>query len=306
MYKKLFSVILSSIIITLLIGNTAYAANSDYLDENKWHNNPNVKTFQINKSSIGNTLNGTFSMAKDNDNLVLYTYLSFDESTLTGNCDDDIRVVYEFSTANEMYAFSVDRYGICEDMGEAAEMFEVGQNFYYYDGTPQVISYAQFLGKCDVSANVYLFVNNTRYLIRKDIRLVLPVKTTTKKVTTTKPKTTKKKSTTKAKSSAKKSSRSGSYSRSGSKKYYNGAVGTTKAKASTTKNITTITDTTKAAITEEQRPVATEGKLSSNSKMLLYAGIAVGVVALILIFYSLGYASATGKRDKKEETDTED
>ena len=268
-----------TLILTLVFTITAFAANLDYLSYEKWDNNSRVKTVDVHKTALDNKLNGTFRYAVDNSELIVYTYLSFNESSLGG--DDDIRIVYEFEMHDETYTFALDKDGLCEDSGDIEETFEIGQNFYYDGDTPQCISYAQYLGDSSGGkVRVYLFVNNSRYLVYENIRIELP---TTTKPSTTKKSTKKSKSkTTKRKSSTK------------TKTVYKTA--TTK-KASTTKSSSTKSyKYGNVTVTDN----ANTGIISAENKYLIIFASVVGITALLFIVYNMGKS-----KGDKDNTDNE-
>jgi hypothetical protein len=271
MKRFAFFITLFAFFIALLTSGSVYAANLDYLSYEKWDNNRKVKSVDIYKTSRENHLNGKLKYVVDNDNLIVYSNISFDESTLSGE-DDDIRVIYEFVMHDETYSFALDSEGICEDSGDAEQTFEVGQNFFYNGETPQCLSYAQYLGDSSGGrVRIYLFVNNSRYLVFDSIRIEKP--TTTKKQTTTKKKVEKKK-TTKAKAKT--------------KIVYRKA--TTVKKASTTKKKSSTSRKYAGNVTVDN--TAQSGMLSGENRYLIIFAAVVGAVAAMYIAYSIGKAKS--------------
>ena len=209
MKAKFKSFILLLIAFSICTNIYAFGANDDYLKYENWYSNPKINTENIKKSSRGNSLTGNFSYYVDNETMTVYTCIVFDETTYS-NKNDDVRVQYSFAMSEDTYTFSVNSDGVIEGN---SSLFTVNQNFFTLDDTPQAISYAQYNGKSATGKiKVFLFVNNTRYLLNDSIPVEKP--STTKPVTTkaekttkaktTKVKTTKKKTTKKSKKTTKK------------------------------------------------------------------------------------------------------
>ncbi len=274
---------------------SVFAANTDYLNAEKWEDNPRVKTSDLERHAPLGDLYGRFSFVKDHEELAVYTYVAFSESTMAFDDSDDVRVIYEFHMSDDTYVFSLNSNGICEEFGEESNLFEYDINLYNDGSTCYLMSYGDYNGNALLGdVKVYLSVNNSRYLLQDKIHIQVPEKTTKKKTTTTK-RTNKKrtKKSRKATSSNKRSSHKAAKKQRSTKFY---ASITKHASKSTKKN------TTAKTTTESVTPAnsAADGFSVKNRTLLIFC-IGVGVIALLLVVYYVGYSNAQAVKNDKEE-----
>ena len=283
--KKFTLFIISFILIVILSTGTVFAANVDYLNADKWEDNSKVKSYELNKTTPENSLYGTFSYVKDNEGLCLYSKISFSETSLNFDDTDDIRISYKVTTESEEYTFSLTNNGMEEDMGEAYNVFDTNQNIYIDGDRAEAISYVQFNGDAEFCKyKVYLFVNNSRYLVADSIKVVKPV--------TTKPT---KQNTTKHKSKTTKHSR----------------VYTTKYKTSTTKYNTTTAKTTKfsgdySSANNDVDSADGFSYFSRNKRIVMIISIILFIIGLMIVVYNAAMQNAVKDAEEKEKNKDDD
>lgn len=303
---KLFAVLISLFIMFQSCGIFAYAMNNDYLSREKWFSNSNVQIESINVSSLGSTVNGELRYYAD-ENMCIYTYIALNGSTNYNS--DTVEISYKFKLLNEEYEFSVDKNGLSESHGGAEQQFNVSSNF-SYSNSGVFISAAEYLGKenvcfVDISVNA-----NKNFPIKNGVQLFRPE--TTKAQTSAKVKTTKSKSskTTRTSNSSKLSAKS-------TTKFvpkHNTTKNALTKYAPTGQNVESNTiiksseavteETTEELIVESfQKDGSKPIKMTKNSKLLLFIGIAVAVAGIILIVISSFSKDSEADDDNTEDED---
>ena len=179
--SRIISVVLT-VVILIAFELPAYALNKDYLEIDKWKNNPNVTYTDIHKTSKGNELNGIFGYYIDNYSMCIYTYFFFTESTVDSD-NHFVSVVYNVDSPGESYSFAIDKDGMTpESPAQEKELFSAASAF--YPDETCIITAAEYLGKAaSLDTTVSLYVNGSLY---KNIYAPLHIeKPTTAKPTTT-------------------------------------------------------------------------------------------------------------------------
>lgn len=308
MKAKFKSFILLLIAFSICTNIYAFGANDDYLKYENWYSNPKINTENIKKSSRGNSLTGNFSYYVDNETMTVYTCIVFDETTYS-NKNDDVRVQYSFAMSEDTYTFSVNSDGVIEGN---SSLFTVNQNFFTLDDTPQAISYAQYNGKSATGKiKVFLFVNNTRYLLNDSIPVEKP--STTKPVTTkaekttkaktTKVKTTKKKTTKKSKKTTKKKATKAAAKINNMTKTSASSETESKYSVSVSKISAEVPANSEASTSNNAETAQIKGNLSKSSLGLIIFASVLAIIALLIIFYNIGAANAKSKDDKNDDSE---
>lgn len=124
-FLKIFLSVFASAVI-LLVSNTAFAYNAEYLDPARWLNK-DVASHSINQKGMYGTLKGKCSYYVDNDDMCFYINLSIEEGNIETN--DDVKIGFIVNSGKESYEFNVDANGDITSFVDVSDKFVAYSNF---------------------------------------------------------------------------------------------------------------------------------------------------------------------------------
>ncbi len=322
-HKSLRGILIFSLSLTLLslsFGITAFAYNSDYLEDTSWVDSDDAVTKSVGYDGDNGIMSCAVSYLVDENNSAVYFQVLANNFGI--NKDSDVRLYFDVLADSQSYSFYVDKSGL-QSNNDYSKLFAAKSNF----SSSKDIGTGTYLVALDIKTkasvnkvHITLAIDSMKYDLLDGI--ALNALTTTKKPTTTKVKAiTSARTTTQrtsknvgevtveiAKSTTEKSKKSTSKSTGSTKFVGKNKYHTTVKSENDTKYSPTGT-TAQTAVSQEQDTTETvwhtydkDMSYSTKMKITIAVASALGVVGLLLTGFAIGKAS-NKKEQKKDEDD---
>ena len=316
------------IIFSLLFSINAFAYNSDYLDDTSWVDSESAITKIVGCEGHDKVMDCAISYLVDEENSTVYFQVLASNFGITK--DSNVRLYFDVFADNKLYSFYVDKSGL-HSTNDYSKLFKAKSHFI----SSADVGSGTYIAALDVKTKAYVnrinlsfSVDSMKYELIDGITLNKLM--TTKKPTTTKINTTNfNRATTQRNnknlppvtviiedSTTKKSKKSNSKTESSTKFVGQNKYHTTTVKNNSKSKKSKTESKSKTNASNEQGPTEVvwntykkHGSGSININTPTAVGLALGVVGLLLISYTLGKASnkkENNKDDKENEKDSSD
>lgn len=298
--SKLLSVT-AGIALTMAVASCdicALAYNQDYLQSEKWVANKNVQTSGIDIEGDNGVLKGSVQYFLDEREYCIYLNFSFSEDNISP--DACIKFSFKVTDGTETYQFEVDENGMCDSTGQENELFTVASNFSTYTefNGSYIIAMDIHNGSPENYITVHISVNGHKYLIMKNVPMVLFQETEPAKTTAVKTKTsaTRRETSTKSTTTAQNKKDTAAAKTTTTKFYAPIVIDKETTTAANPTEYVSDTDSTENMTHYNKEPTV---EITTASKIWLVSGIGIAVIGMAFIL------TAKFRKDKKENKEDE-